>query len=197
MTVKQTDRVQIESFGTRGRELFDQIEGQLKTLVINVAGVNYEGANAFEFKTACTNYTVDFANVCNSNMQNISQTITNATSYIAQALGGQPISLDPPTVAVESPAINADTSVETAEDGPLLTLRDTVTTNFNAIESCFNENLSNFQSLGVDGWIGPEYDAALDDVTLITTKASEEVTAARTTIANAINAQLQALGMGA
>jgi hypothetical protein len=197
MTVKQTDRVQIQNFGARGRDLFDQIEAQLKTLVVDVAQVHYEGRNAFEFKTACSNYTVDFANVCNTNMVNISQTITDATSYIAQALGGQAISLEPPTVAVESPAISNDTSVETAEDGPLIALRSSVQTSFNTIESCFTENLSNFQALGADGWIGPEYDSALDDVMLITNKAVEEITAARTTIANAINGQLQALGMAA
>lgn len=195
MTVKQTDRAQIQNFGNRGRDLFDQIEGQLKTMVAEVAGVHYRGRNAFEFKTACSNYTVDFANTCNTNMQNISMTITNATSYIAQALGGQPISLDPPSVKIASPAISADTSVEAAEDGPLVSLRATVTANFNAIESAFNENLANFRALGADGWVGPEYDSALDDVSMLTQKATGDITAARTTITNAINGQLHALGM--
>ncbi len=196
MTVKQTDRAQITAFGQRGIELFNQIEMQLKTLVTNVADVNYHGTNAVEFKTACSNYSVDFANTCNTNMTNISESITAAATYIADALGGDRIDLEPPEVKVESPAISTDTSVETAEDGPLITLRGTVESTFNDIEASFTENLNNFQNLGADGWIGPEYDAARDDVTAITTKAVEEITISRTTIVNAINGQLQALGMG-
>lgn len=195
MTIKQTDRVQIVSFGDRGRELFDQIELQMKSLVTNAADVNYRGRNAFEFKTACVNYSVDFANACTSNMQLISTTITNATTYIATALGGESINLEPPTVLLEAPAVSADTSVETAEDGPLIALRGTVEASFNEIERLFNENLGNFQSLGADGWIGPEYDAALDDVAMITNKAGEEINTSRMTVVNAINGQLQALGM--
>lgn len=195
MTVKQTDRAQIVAFGDRGREIFDQIEIQLRNLVTNVADVNYRGRNAFEFKTACVNYSVDFSNTCTTNMQMISSSITNATTYIATALGGDSINLEPPTVMIEAPAVSADTSVESAEDGPLITLRGTVEASFNEIDRLFSENLTNFQGLGNDGWIGPEYDAALDDVTRITLKANEEIGASRTTIVNAINAQLQALGM--
>ncbi|MEM8925328.1 MAG: hypothetical protein AAGD35_17635 [Actinomycetota bacterium] len=196
MTVKQTDRAQITAFGARGRELFDQIEAQTLSLVEQIAGVNYEGQNAFEFKTNSTTYAVTFANTTGDNMRNIAQTITEATTYIATALGGAAISLEPPVVAVTAPAINADTSVETAEDGPLIALRDSVEATFANIESGFAENLGNFQNLGADGWIGPEYDAALADVQLITTKASEDIQQARTTIAQAITNQLQAVGLG-
>lgn len=196
MTVKQTDRVQIVNFGEQGKQLFDEIELQLKNLVTNVADVHYRGQNAFEFKTACVNYSVDFANTCTVNMQQISTTITNAATYIATALGGDSINLDPPTVLVEAPAVSADTSVEAAEDGPLITLRGTVEASFNEVDRLFNDNLSNFQALGADGWIGPEYDSALDDVTTITMKASEEIAASRQIIVGAINGQLQALGMG-
>jgi hypothetical protein len=195
MTVKQTDRVQIQSFGQQGVELFTSIETQLRTLVINTAEVNYEGQNAFDFKTACVNYSHDFAVTCTGNMQQISQTITDATTYIATALGGAPIDLEPPTVVLEPPAVSADTSVETAEDGPLIELRGLVEASFGEIGSAFDQNLSNFQALGADGWVGPEYDAALNDVSLLTNKATEEATAARTVIVNAINSQLQALGM--
>ena len=196
MTVKQTDRVQIQAFGQQGVELFDNIEGQLRTLVISTAEVNYEGQNAFDFKTACVNYSHDFAVTCTGNMQQISQTITDATTYIATALGGEPIDLEPPTVAIEPPAVSADTSVETAEDGPLIELRGMVETSFGEITSSFDQNLANFQALGADGWIGPEYDAALTDVATLTNKATEEADLARTTIVGAINNQLQALGMG-
>ncbi|MGI9614596.1 MAG: hypothetical protein ACR2QO_16920 [Acidimicrobiales bacterium] len=196
MTVKQTDRVQIQSFGNRGVELFNAIENQLRNLVVNTAEVNYEGRNAFDFKTACVNYSHDFAVACTGNMQQISQTITEATTYIATALGGAPIDLEPPTVVIDPPAVSADTSVETAEDGPLIELRGLVELSFGEIESSFDENLANFQALGADGWIGPEYDAALSEVNLLTTKATEEAALARTTIVGAINSQLQALGMG-
>ena len=195
MTVKQTDRVQITQYGERGVEIFNQIEGLLRALIDETATVNYRGANALDFKTKCTNHAVDFGNVCTQSMQQMSTAISEATTQIATALGGSPINLDPPTVTLQLPGIDADTSVETAEDAPLLALRDTVQSTCDQIAGLFEENLTNLQALGQDGWIGPEYDEALSQVSALTTTVTDDVTNTRTAISGDITGQLDALGM--
>jgi hypothetical protein len=195
VTVKQTDRAQIMQFGERGVEIFNEVEGLLRALVDQTAGVHYRGANALEFKTKCANNAVDFANRCTQSMQQMSTAITDATTYIATALGGSPISLDPPMVTVEMPAIDADTSVEAAEDEPLRTLRDDVSTTCDQINTLFEENHSNLQALGQEGWVGPEYDEVLSQVTSLTLVVTDDVTSTKTVITGDISGQLEALGM--
>lgn len=195
MTTKQTDRVLIKKFGEDGIQLFDEIEAQLKELVIEAAEVPYRGANALEFKTKCATNAVNFAGQCSRIMQAISAVVTENTTYIAQALGGEAITLEPPTIAVEMPSIDADTSVEMAESAPLVTLRGSVQSRCDAVEAAFNENLSNLQALGNEGWIGPEYDETLGEVSRLTTNIVEEVHQTRTVMMTDITQQLQALGM--
>lgn len=194
MTVKQTDRVQIQKFGTEGVALFDEIEVQLKALVDETATVNYRGQNALDFKTKCTQNAVDFAAYATQSMQQMSDSITDATTYIASALGGAPISLEPPTVIIQMPSIDADTSVETAEDGPLIALRDNVKTICDQIEANFTQNKANLQALGSDGWVGPEYDEAVVEVNGLTESMVEVVDNTRTVMMQDINSQLAALG---
>jgi hypothetical protein len=195
MTVKQTDRAQIQQFGTEGIALFNEIEVQLKALVEETATVNYRGQNALDFKTKCTQNAVDFAEYCTRGMQQMSESITEATTYIASALGGAPITLEPPTVIIQMPSIEADTSVETAEDGPLRQLSTNVKSICDQVEAKFTENQSNLQALGSDGWVGPEYDEALSEVTTLTTSMVEVVDNTRTVMMQDIENQLQALGM--
>jgi hypothetical protein len=195
MTVKQTDRAQIAQYGERGVEIFNQIEALLRGLIDEAATVHYRGANALEFKTKCTNHAVEFGNRCAQSMQEMSRAISEATSYIATALGGSAIDLEAPTVTLQLPAIDADTSVEAAEDGPLLALRDVVESTCDQIGALFEENLANLQALGHDGWIGPEYDEALSQVTSLTTTVTDDVTNTRSVIRADITGQLEALGM--
>lgn len=195
MTTKQTDRAQIEAFGDQGIELFDQIEVEMKALVEEAANVAYRGANALEFKTKCATNAVEFAGECTKVMKAISAVVTENTTYIATALGGDAINLDPPTIQVEMPSIDADTSVESAESGPLVALRTAVQTRCNAVEQAFSENLTNLTNLGTDGWIGPEYDETLSEVSRLTTSIVESVSQSRTVMMTDITNQLQALGM--
>jgi hypothetical protein len=195
MTVKQTDRAKIQGFGQLGIEIFNEIEGLLNSLVTETAGVAYRGANAFAFKTKCTNNAVDFGNNCSTSMQQIATAISEQTSIIAQNLGGAPIELQPPTVTITAPAIDADTSVESADSGPLRSLSDSVKTTCDQVKGLFEENLANLQSLGTDGWVGPEYDDALKQVTTITESVVENVESTKTVMVGDITDQLDALGM--
>lgn len=197
MVVKQTDRAQIKDFEGKGTEIFNQIEVKLKDLVNETATCAYQGQNAFDFKTKCTNNSVDFANFCTNQMQQMSQAISAATSGIAQALGGAAITLEPPTVLVEQPTISNDVSVESADDSSLNALKSSVTSIYNEVRTQFNQNLTNMQNLGSNGgWLGPEFDQALADVTTITNNAIEGVDNSQQVMEGDITGQLSALGMG-
>ena len=195
MTIKQTDREQISDFGDKGIALFDAIETELKSLVEETAEVAYRGANALEFKTKCSTNAVEFAGQCTKIMQEISAVVTDNTTFIATALGGQPISLEAPVIAIEMPRIDADTSVESADSGPLEALRESTKARFDQVETNFGENLDNLTALGADGWIGPEYDECLVEVTRLTASIVETIGDSGTVMMTDITNQLQALGM--
>lgn len=195
MTTKQTDRVLIQQFGDQGIQLFNQIEETLKALVIQTAEVAYKGENALAFKTKCTQSAVEFSNQCSQSMQQMSQVVTDNTTFIATALGGTAITLEPPSIVVEMPKVDADTSVEMAESGPLVDLRSAIQVACDSIEQSFNENLDNLNALGAEGWIGPEYDETLGAVTNLTSSIVDDVANSRTVMMSDVTNQLQALGM--
>lgn len=191
---KQTDRVQIVAYGRQGVELFDQIEILLDGLIDETAGVAYRGANALEFKTKCTGNVVDFSSVCTKNMQAMAAAVTEAATFIATRLGGDPISLEPPAMAPKMPPIDADTSVESATDEPLRQLAANTTSTYNQIEQAFDANLLAFQNLGTTGWIGPEYDGALTEVMGLTKSTRGAIDNSRSVMRADIENQLTALG---
>lgn len=195
MTTKQTDREQIQQFGTRGVEIFNEVETLMAAVVDETATVAYRGENALQFKTKCTQNAVDFGNRCTTAMQSIATTISDATSFIAQNLGGSAISLEPPSVNIEMPSIESDTSVESADAGPLRTLSNNIQSTFGNMTDLFEENLSNLEALGSDGWIGPEYDEALSQVSTITSSILEDIDNTKTVMVTDITGQLEALGM--
>ena len=195
MTTKQTDRKLIEQFGTDGEEIFDQIEIELKNMVQEMADVAYKGQNALNAKTKWTQMAVDFANDCTNIMQQMSQVVTEQTTFTATALGGDAINLEPPTVAVELPTISADTSIEMAESGPLTDLRASISASCDQVELGFRNNLDNLTALGAEGWVGPEYDETHGQVSGLTESISGTVAESKTTMTEDITNQLQVLGL--
>ena len=193
MVEKRTDRVQIRGYADRGVAIFDRIEASLRSLVEQTANVNYRGPNAHSFKTQCATNAVTFAEATNLTMQKMSDTIESATTYIATALGGQPISLEPPIVTVPMPNISADESVEAAEDTALLQLKQQVEVQFSEITALFEENLGNLETVGHDGWWGPEYDDALANMQQLTTIAVERCEHSRSSITANIQTQVDLL----
>lgn len=193
MVEKRTDRIQIQNFATRGVEIFDSVEQNLQVLVEKAANVNYQGPNARAFKTACVNHAVAFAEETTRTMGQMNDVVQANTSFIAQALGGQSISLDPPQVAIQPPAINIDESIEQADDTALNQLRDDIESLFNTVNALFDENLVNFNKLGVDGWWGPEYDNTQGDLTRLTGSAVDSCNQSRAAMVRDVQAQIDAL----
>lgn len=191
--IKQTNRTLIEKYASTAVTLFDGIEQKMQALVMQCVEVDYTGRNALEFKTTCARNAVEFANFCTDNMQRMSQEIQDASSHIAQQLGGDPINLEPPATAVQMPTINAEVDVERAAAGPMRTLISEAETLFSQIDDLLTEHLREFTALGVDGWIGEEYDLALDAVSRLTENASQGVTEYRSMLVNYIDAQLEAV----
>ncbi|MYH95343.1 MAG: hypothetical protein F4010_00765 [Cenarchaeum sp. SB0669_bin_11] len=193
MVEKRTDRIQIQEFASRGVDIFDSIEQNIQVLVEKAANVNYQGPNARAFKTACVNHAIDFAEQTTKTMGQMNDAIQTNTTFIATALGGQPISLDPPQVAIQPPAINIDESIEQADDVALHQLRDDTESIFATVTSLFDENLTNFNKLGVDGWYGPEYDNTRDALTRLTGTAVDGCNQSRTAMVKDVQTQIDIL----
>lgn len=193
MVEKRTDRIQIKDFASRGVEIFHDVGQNMQTLVEKAATVNYRGPNARLFKTACVNHALQFSEQTTARMVQMNDAIEANTSFIATALGGQPITLNPPTVAIAPPAISADESVEAADDTALNQLRDDTDVIYSSVISLFEENLANFGKLGVDGWWGPEYDATQEALARLTASAVEASNHSRAMMVNDIQTQIDML----
>ena len=174
MVVKQTDRIQIQNFANSGVEIFKRVEIKLQELVEKAATVDYQGPNAHAFKTACVRHAVEFAEQTSGTMRQMSEAIEQNTSFIATALGGQHISLDPPRVSITPPTIKSAGGVEKADDTALRGLSGDIDSIFNTIRSQFEENEHNFAALGLNGgWLGPEYENTRAALTRLTQAALE------------------------
>ena len=193
MVQKRTDRIQIQNYASRGVEIFDSVEQNLQALVEAAATVNYQGPNARAFKTACVDHAVVFADAATKTMFQMNDAVETNTTFIATALGGQRIFLDPPSVAIQPPAISTDESIEQADDAALNHLRDEIETIFSSITSLFEENLTHFNKLGVDGWWGPEYDDALAALTRLTNSAVDTCNQSRTVMMKDVQTQIDIL----
>lgn len=195
---KQTDRVQIRAYATQGITAFDEIEIIIGDLLNETATVAYKGQNAFAFKSKCTTNAVTFGNTCVANMREMNAAITEAVTFIATNLGGELITLDPPEKTFNAPPIDADTSVESATDGPLRELKQSTTKIYNRVDELFLANQTAFENLGSGGgWVGPEYDQALEQIRTLTRNVNEAVETSRSTMVTDITSQLTALGFAA
>lgn len=194
MVEKRTDREQIQTYANQGVEIFQEIAVQLQSLTERVANVNYRGANARAFKTQCATDAVEFAGAITQTMGSMFDVVEGATSFIATALGGQQITLgERPNVTVAMPVISADESVEAAEDTALHQLRQDTDSIYTEIVSKFQENLSNLDTLGVDGWWGPEYDDARNAMGSLTNTAIDRCEQSRANMTSNIQTQIDIL----
>lgn len=196
MVKKQTRRADIEAYGHRGVEIFDQIEIKLRELIDEAASVEYNGARARNFKETCADNAVEFGNTCTLNMQQMADAVSGASSFIAQNLGGAPIQLEPPTVKITRPAIVVDEELETADSSILTTLQDNCNRIYGDINGLYQDHLSEFTNLGVrESWMGPEYDDALGNIQKLTTVATQGVEESRNMMFEAISNQMTDLNM--
>ena len=193
MVEKRTDRVQILEFARQGVEIFNNVEQNLQMLVEKVATVNYRGPNARAFKTSCVRLATGFAESTSRTMTQMSNVVEVNTTYIAKALGGEAISLEPPNVAINPPSIDTDESVEAAEDTALSQLRQDIDNIYTTIVSLFEENLANLTKLGVDGWWGPEYDETHDGLTRLTGTVVDACNQSRSGMMKDIQSQIDLL----
>ena len=193
MVEKRTDRLQIQNFARSGVEIFGRVQQNLQSLVERAAGVNYRGPNARAFKTACVNHALDYAESTSTTMRKMNDVIEQNTSFIAVNLGGERISLEPPAVVIQPPAIDTDESVEAADDTALTQLRQDIENIFSSISSLFEENMSNFNRLGDDGWWGPEYDNTQADLTRLTHAAVDSCNQSRIAMVGDVQTQIDIL----
>jgi len=196
MVKKQTRRADIEAYGDRGIEIFDEIEAKLRELIEEAATVEYNGMRARNFKETCADNAVEFGSVCSTNLQQMAEAVKMASSFIAQNLGGQEVRLEPPTVKITRPAIIVDEEIETADSSILTTLQTNCNRIYRDIDGLYNDHLDAFTSLGTtEAWIGPEYDDALGQIGKLTRVASGSVEESRKMMDEAIANQMTDLNM--
>jgi len=198
MSKKQTDRSQIQSYQKVAIGHFEDIRDQLGGLMESVAAADYEGQNALEFKTGCVDHATTFGADCVQALQQIADLVSERSSAIARALGGDSISINIGGLTAPARAdIRSDVNVETADEAALSGLHKTVGAHFTSIDGYFNDHYLAFAKLGdpaIGGWLGPEFEQTREDLGTATKKIQGMVTDNKATIQGYINDQLVALG---
>lgn len=169
MTVKSTDRAQIVRFGDKCSSLFDEIE-------ILMVGSLEEAS----IENAWTEALVPLANFCVDTMRRMNTAMVEATVFIATALGGAPVDLNPPTTTFNTKG-NGEArgaSVASENAGP----KSGFIARLDAIELAFNSILVDLEELGSSGWIGDEYDDLLSNWTILTAHVVEAIENTRSSI---------------
>jgi uncharacterized protein YukE len=104
-SVIRVDPQSIRSYAGAAQGHFDGMHAELQRLIAAVAGVNYHGQNAFQFKSAISDLAVEFANKFTKDMGAIADHIRVVTSNIVGSLGGQPVVITVEGKPISRPAI--------------------------------------------------------------------------------------------
>lgn len=193
--IKQTKRQQILNYGDIGKDLFDKIEIDMGKLAQECADVAYQGPRSDKFKTDCIGFAMNFSYACTDAMIAMTTAVNANTSFIAEALGGDHIGLEPPTKkSLVTPTFTPYSDTEMVDGGEIRRMRDSAVSYFNAVRGYFGDNEKAFLALGSNGgWIGDEYEDARDQLVKITGGALETCDTSEQSLVTRVNDQLTAL----
>lgn len=189
------DRVRVNpqsvvSYGQNAQGQFNTIHAALVGLVDQCTTVDYYGENAVQFKTKCGQKAADFGQAFSRDLAQIAEAVKTSSSNIAQALGGQPISISVSGAPIPLPAVPpGDGSVEASTSG-LTQLITQVGQQFSIIQDALDQHLA---SLRTTDWLGNAKDQAMNAVTSYTTKAKSAAGDAQQQIAKFIQDQIEAV----
>lgn len=196
MTVRQISSSEIQAYGADAIATFALIDESLGGLISCCAEVNYHGANALAFKSRLVDLAFDLSRTVADAMEQMGGAMADASSTIATALGGNALDISAGRAPFEMPRIEAETAVESVTSEPLLELRSVISDHHAVVDTLLIEHLNSLQGLGATGWIGPEFDDAMESIGRLTMATSGAVLQSRRSMLDALDHQLSALGLG-
>jgi hypothetical protein len=181
----------IKAYGRKAQEHFDGIRNDLQIIVNAIDRAPYEGNNAAKFKNTCGDMAADFSAAFLKDMQTIANAVKATTTNIAQALGGQPISINVNGSKIVPQKVSAAADgTQSVDTIALRSLPTILNTRFDSIKSALRTHL---RDLKATGWEGQGKQTAVEKVSSFTTAATKNADDAKQSIIDYINAQLEAL----
>jgi uncharacterized protein YukE len=190
MSIIRVNPDSIREYARNAQAQFEQVRAALQSLTADVVGVRYFGPNAYNFKVQTGELAAQFSQALLNDVQQIAQAVSQATSNISSALGGQPVTISVDGSPVPLPAVEPGGDVVDIDTSALDALKPRVTANFATIESLLHQHLERLQ--GTD-WQGQAKVGAVDAVAGFTRGAQTRVQDARQSIESAIDQQISAV----
>lgn len=191
-SLKVVNPPEVLAYGTRVNSRVDEMFTELNTLSQNVVDVDYEGTNAFAFKTEAGQKAVDFANALALQINNLKEGIAKATSAIAGSLGGASIALDLSDNKIVAPTPKADDGVQVAAPTALSDLINLVNTRFSNLATAI-DGLNALPDNSRTGWMGDARNATEEFVASWSKSAKETCETARESFVTFITKQRDAV----
>lgn len=184
----------VKAYGNKAQHHFDKLRQDLQIITNAVDRAPYEGTNASYFKNTTGEMVSQFSQRFLEDMQEISQLVRVTTSNIAQALGGQPITIrvDGSKIVPQKVSANADGSqkVDTVALGNLPTIMHT---RFQSIRNGLKAHQRDFTDFHVIGWRSKAKASADQAIGSFTNNASRRASEAEAEIVKFIKSQLEAI----
>lgn len=186
--LKVVNPAEVAAYGTRINNRVDEIFATLNQLIVDVVDVDYHGTNAFRFKTEAGQQATAFAKSLQTSINELKTGVSGATSNIAGALGGSPITINLSDNAITPQTPAADTGTQIADPTALTTLVTTIGTRFDSLETSLN-GLRELPANDRSGWMGQARNDTESYVNGWVTSAKSACTTAREGLVNYVNEQ--------
>ena len=169
---------------------FEEIRGELESLVTEVVTVRYFGRNAVQFKTQCGELASEFANALTTDLGAIAESVSAATTAISGALGGDPVNIDVEGKTVTPPPVDPGDGSVDIDTSALEALKPVVMARFNSIMQALD---GHFQRLERTDWQGTAKDRVVGEVRGFTDTARARTEDAQANIGTTIDQQITAV----
>lgn len=196
MTVYQVKRDLVFAYGRDTEGIMLDVSRRLRDLTDAAAAADYSGQNAQEFKNQVVEHIETFNGECASAAKQLVTVVADQTTRIAQALGGQPLTIEAPVMTIDPPAIVVDLDTERADIASLNSLAAAIGTLCGQVEELWGEHKSRFDALGNEGWMGPEYDDASTQVNSLTTNILAAIETSKSAMTTTVDRQIAVLTGG-
>lgn len=181
----------IKAYGRKAQAHFNDVRKDLQIIVNTVERAPYEGTNAKMFKDTCMEMASEFSTTMLADMQTIADAVRITTTNIAQALGGQPITIkvDGTKITPQKVAKSKDGS-ESIDTIAMRSMPRIMETRFDNITS---ELRGHLRALEATVWEGQGKKTAVEQVGQFTKSVSKRVDDNKRAIVKYINDQLDAV----
>lgn len=190
MSVIRVNPESVAQYASFATQQFERIRADLEGLARDVVSVRYFGPNAFAFKTRTGHMAGEFSRALLGDLVQITDAVSQATSAIANALGGAPVRVAVNGASVAVPQVDAGDGTVDIDTSALEGLKPIIGNRFGAVGDALQQHLARLEATD---WQGQAKHGAVESVSRFTGAARARTEEARSSITHAIDSQIQSV----